>query len=213
MELVRQKAYRKTFDLACEELTRSVLDTRLYSAGLSGALEENVYRVSVPMFDEIVRFSVPGFSFESSKGRNITLTTKIVLLHYIIHASGQSLSGNLVPYEDIPGGRGYAPVFERRVSKPLLSAFGYDRDAFLEGGRSSGGKEEGYGNASFSLNVFPRVPITFILWEGDQDFPPTLRVLFDETIQTYLPLEDIVVVSKMAATRIMKKARVAEYVE
>jgi hypothetical protein len=34
-----------------------------------------------------------------------------------------------------------------------------------------------------------------------------MKVLFDRSIPTYLPLEDIVVVSKMAATRILKQAR------
>ena len=75
-----------------------------------------------------------------------------------------------------------------------------------------GGKEEEYGNASFTLSAFPRLPITFILWEGEEEFPPSIKVLFDQSIHTYLPLEDIVVVSKMAATRILKEAR-KEYSE
>jgi hypothetical protein len=212
-ELVRQKAYKKTFDLACERLAHISLEEQLPRAGLSLEQDGNASRIVVPMFQEVIRLSVPGFSFESSEGRNITLTTKIVILHHIIHASGRPLSGNLIPYEDIPGCRGYAPVFDRRVSRPLLSAFGYSRDTFLEGGLSAGGKTEEFGNASFRLEAFPRIPIVFILWEGDEDFPPSLRVLFDDTIHTYLPLEDIVVVSKMAATRIMKKTRQAEYAE
>ena len=34
-----------------------------------------------------------------------------------------------------------------------------------------------------------------------------MKVLFDRSIHTYLPLKDIVVISKMAATRIIKEAR------
>jgi hypothetical protein len=53
----------------------------------------------------------------------------------------------------------------------------------------------------------PRVPITFILWEGDDEFPPSIKILFDPSITGYLPLEDISVISKLASTRIVKEAR------
>jgi hypothetical protein len=212
MELVRQKAYRKTFEIACDRLGVMPLEERLDRAGLAFSVKGDVYTIAVPSFDEVITLSIPGFSFTSSTASNITLTAKIIILHHIIHASGTPILGELVPYEDVPGCRAYAPVFDRRVSRPLLSAFGYDRDAFASAGASLGGKEGDFGDASFRLDAFPRVPITFVLWEGDKDFPPSLRVLFDPTVHQYLPLEDIVVVSKMAATRILKQAR-KEYAE
>jgi hypothetical protein len=212
MELVRQKAYRKTLEIACDQLSRLPLEERAEKAGVNLSEGKGCQVVYIPSFDEAVELSIPGFTFHSSKSANITLTAKIVLLHYLIHASGTALASELVTYEDIPGCRSYASVFERRVTKPLLSAFGYDRDSFARAAASLGGTATEFGDASFRLYAFPRVPITFILWEGDQDFPPSMKVLFDRTIHQYLPLEDIVVVSKMAATRILKEAR-KEYVE
>ncbi len=178
--------------------------------GSSLVEKEDVSYVSVPFFNETIELAMPGCSFRSLKGSNVTLTTKIIILHYLIHASGNPVGAALVPYEDIPGCRAYLPVFERRVVKPLVGAFGYSRDAFSEAGNALGGKEEEYGNASFTLSAFPRLPITFILWEGEEEFPPSVKVLFDQSIHTYLPLEDIVVVSKMATTRILKEARKGE---
>ena len=207
MELVRQKAYRNTFEAACDHLMDLPLEGCAGKAGLDYVGEGEISRVVVPFFDETIDLVIPGFSFKSARGSNITLTTKIIILHYLIHASGNPVGKNQVPYEDIPGCRFYLPVFERRVVKPLLGAFGRSRDAFAAAGEALGGKEEEYGNASFTLAAFPRVPLTFILWEGHVDFPPAIKVLFDQSIHTYLPLEDIVVVSKMAATRLLKEAR------
>lgn len=212
MELVRQKAYRGTFELACIGLSEMPIEERLAKAGLAASKKGEPYSIPVPFFDETVELTVPGFSFTSARGSNITLATKIVILHYLIHASGNPVGTDLVPYEDIPGCRPYLPVFERRVVKPLVGAFGFARDAFVAAGRNLGGKEGEYGSGSFTLSAFPRLPITFILWEGDNDFPPSIKVLLDRSVHTYLPLEDIVVVSKMAATRILKEARKA-YVE
>ncbi len=69
------------------------------------------------------------------------------------------------------------------------------------------GIAEPFGDASFTIHALPMVPLTFILWEGDQEFPPSVKVLFDPTIDTYLPLEDVTVLSKLAAVRIVKAAR------
>jgi hypothetical protein len=212
MDVVRQKAYHRTFELACSRLADLPLEERATKGGLGFMKKERLSYVSVPFFNETIELAMPGFSFKSLKGSNITLVTKIIILHYLIQASGNPVGATLVPYEDIPGCRTYLPVFERRVVKPLISAFGYSRDAFLAAGTLLGGKEEEYGHASFTLSAFPRLPITFILWEGEEEFPPSIKVLFDQSIHTYLPLEDIVVVSKMAMTRILKEAR-KEYIE
>ena len=101
----------------------------------------------------------------------------------------------------------------KRVLKPLQNAFGYDKYAFLEAGIALGGKEEEYGDASFTLFAFPKVPITFILWEGDEEFPPSVKALFDPSITGYLPLEDIVVIAKLAASRILKTAHKQHSIE
>ena len=207
MELVRQKAYRKTFDMACGRLMELPLEEQAAKAGLEIVRKGGIVRIPVPFFDETIELAIPGFSFESTKGSNVTLTTKIIILHYLIQASGAPSGADLVPYEDIPGCRAYLPVFERRVVRPMLAAFGNARDAFVDAGKAFGGSEEEYGNGSFTLHPFPRVALTFILWEGDEDFPPSIKVLFDRSIPAYLPLEDIVVISKMAATRIIKQAR------
>ena len=163
--------------------------------------------IELPFFDELFSIAIPEFSFKSSKGAGVNLVSKIIALHYLMAATGEPLQGEQAAYEDIPGARHYLPVFESRVLKPLTSAFGYHRDAFLESGTALGGKEEEFGDASFTLFAFPRVPLTFLLWEGDEEFPPSVKTLFDRSISGYLSLEDAVVLSKLAATRIIKAAR------
>jgi len=205
--LEKQKAYKKVFDIACSEFLNSDYKQKLLRAGASFANDRQTF-LKILFFDETISIKIPDFSFKSSKNANITLVAKIMILHYINASSGKPLSGELITYEDIPGLRGYQPVFEKRTSKPLLSAFGIDRYAFLEAGMELGGIKNDYGDASFTLYAFPKVPITFILWEGTEEFPPSLKILFDSTIPDYLPLEDITIISKLASTRIIKQARI-----
>lgn len=207
MALEKQKTYKKVFDLACDELRNSDLVERLWKASVAYRVENGQYVVESPFFEETIITEIPRFAFRSVQGSNVTLAARILILHYLLKASGEPLSQDKIPYEDIPGCRPYAPVFERRVVRPLLSAFGFDRDLFRSAGEALRGTPESYGDVSFALHALPMVPLTFILWEGDQEFPPSLKVLFDPSIDKYLPLEDITVISKLAAIRIIKAAR------
>jgi len=206
MELKKQKTYKTVYEIACDELIASDYAQKCANAGLKCTKEQQGATIEIPYFDETIFVHIPQFSFKSSKGANVTLVTKILLLHYINHASGIPFSGEKVAYGDIPACMHYEPVFAKRVLKPLQNAFGHDKYAFLEAGMALGGKEEEYGDASFTLFAFPKVPITFILWEGDEEFPPSAKTLFDPSITGYLPLEDIVVIAKLAGSRILKTA-------
>ena len=136
----------------------------------------------------------PRGPLSANPATNITLVARIIILHYINSASGIPFTGEKMAYGDIPACMHYDPVFEKRVFKPLVRAFGYDKYAFKEAGKLIGAREEEFGDASFTLFAFPKVPITFILWEGDEEFPPRAKALFDPSITGYLPLEDIVVI-------------------
>ncbi|HOP85067.1 MAG TPA: DUF3786 domain-containing protein [Syntrophorhabdaceae bacterium] len=206
--LKKQKVYKRVFEDACNQLRKSNVKERFQKSGITYRESEKGYRAEIPFFNEIITMLYPEFKFISSKSPVVNLVTKVIILHYINFASGDALNMNLLSYEDIPGCKHYMPIFEKRVTKPLEKAFALNRDAFLEAGRSLNGFEETYGDASFTLYPLPRVPITFILWEADEEFPPSVRVLFDETINSYLPLEDITVIARLAAMRIIKAARI-----
>ncbi len=205
--LEKQKTYKKVYDLACDELRSADLEERLRKASAVYRVENGQYQIECSFFDETIVIEAPRFSFRSKQGNNVTLATRILILHYMLNASGQPLGGEKIPYDDIPGCRPYLPAFERRVVRPLVSAFGFDRDLFRAAGEALRGAPESYGDVSFTLYALPMIPLTFILWEGDQEFPPSVKVLFDPSIHTYLPLEDITVISKLAAVRILKAAR------
>ena len=100
----------------------------------------------------------------------------------------------------------YAGVFARRVTEPLIEKFGRSAGLFQEAGLRSGGTPVGIGDASFTLSALPRIPLQFVLWEGDEEFPPSVQVLFDASVDHYLPLEDVVVLGQMATGRLIHRS-------
>ena len=135
----------------------------------------------------------------------VSLAVRTLLLHYLLQADGSPLAGRWVAYQDIPGGLLYAGVFGKRVTEPLAKTFGRSHKSFMDAGLHLGGKPAGVGDASFILRALPSIPLQFVLWEGDDEFPSKVHLLFDASVDHYLSLEDIVVLGQMAARRLIHR--------
>jgi hypothetical protein len=109
-------------------------------------------------------------------------------------------------YKDIPGGPLYAGVFARRVTEPLVRKFGKSAKGFKEIGIKSGGESVEVGDASSILHAFPSIPLQYVLWEGNKEFPSTVQLLFDASVDHYLPLEDVVVHGQMATSLLIHRS-------
>ncbi len=199
----KQKHYRQAFEVARQEI--QTLDPAVMAAQ-SGAhyhVNDGKTALTIVLFGDPYTIAFPEIEITSPGRQPISLVTRIILLHYLIRADGSEPKGDLIPYKEIPGGMMYAGVFNKRATDPLIKAFGQAPGRFLEAGKAMGGEATDFGDASFSLKVLPRVSITFVLWRGDEEFPPSIQVLFDRSIDRYLSLEDVVVLGEMTSRRLV----------
>jgi hypothetical protein len=206
MELSKQKNYQQSFDLACGMIKRMDLEERAKKAGADYQKGEDGEKIIIHFFSEPYHIQFPQIEFYSPSQKTVSLVTRILLLHYLIHADGNPLTGRWVAYKDIPGGLLYAGVFARRVTEPLQRRFGMLAESFKETGIKSGGDPVAIGDASFILKAFPYVPLQYVLWEGDEEFPPSVQVLFDASVDHYLTLEDIVVLGQVTTGRLINRS-------
>ncbi|WP_051533830.1 DUF3786 domain-containing protein [Desulfitibacter alkalitolerans] len=121
---------------------------------------------------------------------DVPIIWKILMLHYLARASGNPLTGNNISYKDLSGGDIYFEPFKKRTILPLIKIFGKNPHKLIEAGKRLGGIESDKGDYSVTINIFPCIPITYVLWKGDDEFPPNATVLFDETANEYLHTED-----------------------
>jgi hypothetical protein len=208
MELSKQKNYQQSFDLACASIKKMNLEERAKKAGADYQKGEEGENITIEFFSEPYRLRFPLIEFYSPSKKVVSLVTRILLLHYLIRADGNPLTGKWVAYKDIPGGLLYAGVFARRVTEPLQRKFGKSAESFRETGLKSGGEPVEIGDASFVLHAFPRVPLQYVLWEGDDEFPSSVQLLFDASVDHYLTLEDIVVLGQVTTGRIINRSGV-----
>ena len=100
-----------------------------------------------------------------------------------------ALAGEFVPITSLSGvvqssplGKGlfsgYASFFEHRL--PLLE----------QACRSLGGRKEALpGDLAFRLDLLEFLPVVVQYWDGDDEFPPELRLLWDRNILTFMHYE------------------------
>ena len=206
MELAKQKNYQQAFDLASISIAERNLEERAEKAGAGYQKNQGGEEISLSFFSEpyVIRF--PKIEFYAPTQKTVSLVTRVLLLHYLLRADGNPVSGKWVSYKDVPGGLLYAGVFSRRVTEPLARRFGRSASRLQEVGIGLGGESAGVGDASFTLGVFPRISLQLVLWEGDEEFPPSVQLLFDASIDHYLSLEDIVVLGQMTAGRLIQRS-------
>jgi hypothetical protein len=206
VELSKQKNYQQSFDLACASIKGMNLEERSKKAGADYQKGEEGENITIQFFSEPYHIRFPWIEFYSPSKKMVSLVTRILLLHYLIRADGNPLTGKWVAYKDIPGGLLYAGVFARRATEPLQRKFGKTAEFFKRTGIQSGGKPVEVGDASFIIRAFPYVPLQYVLWEGDEEFPASVQLLFDASVDHYLTLEDMVVLGQVMAGRLINRS-------
>ncbi|NLI92653.1 MAG: DUF3786 domain-containing protein [Peptococcaceae bacterium] len=123
---------------------------------------------------------------------------KTLILRYLINAKGMPATGKEINYKDVPGGQVYYRNFHGRCIMRLARTFGGNIPAFEEAMEKLNGTKNGYGDISYRFQFLNNIYITFILWKGDDEFPPSANILFDENVPYYFDAEDLAVVGDIS---------------
>ena len=144
----------------------------------------------------------PAIPDEKPPGFNETL----LLVNYLLSAREIPRSGKLVPPERLPDGMFFFRGLHEIPVAAMIERFGSDPAAFLEAGKLLGAETVSYGDAALSWRALPRVPITFVLWRGDDEFPARASVLFDSEAHRQLALDALGCLASLAIKRLVKAA-------
>lgn len=106
----------------------------------------------------------------------------LAVLHYLLEARMMPLAGQWVSEKDLPGGELFFRGPHALPTDRLASLFGTNPDLFRAASERLGGTPVPMGDVGYRLWVFPRVPILFLLWQGDEEFDPAVHIRFDKGI-------------------------------
>jgi hypothetical protein len=137
-------------------------------------------------------------------GAEVPISDKILILHYLTLASGTPLSNKPIAFQELPEGASYLRTFSKRSIEPLVKYFGGEPERLVEVAKRLGGGKADYGDAAVTINGFKMVPVTLVLWGGDEEFPARGNILFDSTVPEYLSTYDITVLCEAITWRLVR---------
>ena len=206
-KMARVDDYVNAKKLAAEALSRESARVVGQRTGFE-LINDDTLRV--PFLDQVYRVAFPGMQFtreNPEETRDIPLQEQVLILHYMMGDTPEFLSGKWVSYREIPGASFYYSAFVKRAVNPLKSVFGQNISGFRQVAARLNGKKVEPGDAAFEFDVFPKVPLQLIIWEGDEEFPSEANILFDAGIGACLSPEDIAWLSGMLVYRLMALSR------
>ncbi len=171
--------------------------------------ESGLQRYVLESFGLNIYLSVQDKSISCDDDRNGLLTQKLweyaglTYLWYLINAEDIPLSGNLIRPDNIKGGHLFTKGTHVLPLNDIAEKYNDDVEGFFQRGATLNAEKVLFGDAAIKLVPVPRVPVTIILWRGDDEFPPRADLLFDSTCELQLPVDMLWSIAMMSALIIM----------
>ncbi len=201
-----EHGYRLAYKLACEQLARiEDIEQRCRKGDARCQVIDSKRVIILEYLNQSYQVTFPDIEVSLRDSQEeVPLRDKILILHYLTQAKGTPISNKTIAYKELPEGASYFPTFSKRAIQPLVTHFGKEPHQLLDVARRLGGHKADFGDVSVTINAFSRVPITLVLWRGDEEFPCDGNIMFDSTISDYLPTEDINVLCETIVWRLVK---------
>ncbi len=199
-----ERAYAESYNLAFSRLRQADLaDVCLKS----GAVPHDADTIRLTFLNRDYRIDrLAGTVTLASETEPVPIAESLLILHYLVTARGTTPGDGKISFKEIPEGVVYYPTFYKRAIRPLLSKFGALPAGLITAAAMLGGVDAHQGDAAVTVQAFPKVAVTWVLWKGDDEFPAEGTILVDRTIQDYLPTEDIVVLCQTIAIKLCRAA-------
>jgi hypothetical protein len=200
--------YNLAFKLAGEQLAGVDIKEQCRKSGADYKRAGSREIITVEYLGQPYKVTLPDVEISPvGGGAEIPISDKILILHYLTLASGTPLSNKPIAFQELPEGASYLRTFTKRSVAPLVKYFGGEPERLVEVAGRLGGQNVDYGDAAVKIDGFKLVPVTIVLWGGDEEFPPRGNILFDSTISEYLSTYDITVLCDAIVWRLVRFLR------
>jgi len=200
----REKGFLGALQKARQDLQKLDPYTVSFKAACDFRPNDGGGRFLIRFFGQDYVVQLPELSVRTDDGQEPDIATRLIILHYLIHADGAPPADHWIAFRELPNGRVYDSAFQGRSSLRLVRAYGMDEKGFVAAAQALGGDRLTFGDASFMFRLLPRVSMAVIVRFGDEEFGPNVTVLFDAAAGHYLPIEDLAVLGGVLASRLIK---------
>jgi hypothetical protein len=125
------------------------------------------------------------------------------ILYYFYSSKASPPADSWISFSELGDGQFYNAAFQGYTSKKLLQYFNANYSLFEERCLALCGEKTSFGDGAFRFQILPRVAILAVYWQGDEEFPPSYKILFEDTADYHLPTDVYAILGSMLTGKLI----------
>jgi len=118
-----------------------------------------------------------------------------------------ALTGEWVTFEDLKDARPFGPAFRKGNLAPFAATFEGHAQLLKQALIAFGGTPLSTGDVGYEISVFPCIPMRVLFWDGDEELPAQVNLLFDRSATSFIHVESIVSIASEALRHLAREAK------
>lgn len=160
-------------------------------------------RFAVTLLGRTYDIAWPDYAITPRDGGPIpSLPTQTFLLRCLLEARELPGTGQWKTFREMPWGELYIQPFTGRCLTRAAFTFGTRLPAFRAACEKLGAKKLPHGDAGYEFPFFGPYAMEILVWEGDDEFPPSAQLLYTDNFAQGFAAEDRVVAGDILITHI-----------
>ncbi len=167
-------------------------------------------RFHLYLWGQPVTISPPDFLAYTEAGEELDIFSQALLAYYLHTTNGAPLTGEWIAFTELPDAQFYTTAFQGYTGNELAKVFGNDIERLAETAVAIGGWAVQFADRAVAFQVLPRVVIMVACWSGDEEFPPSYRILFDANTRYQLPTDACAIIGSTLTQQLVKRYNLAK---
>ena len=130
------------------------------------------------------------------------LPVQTFLLRRLLEGTAKAWLGTWKTFREMPWGEMYNTPYTGRVLTRAAFTFGFKLPKFAAACEKLGGRKLSHGDEGYEFDFFGPFKMQILMWEPDDEFPPSAQVLYTENFADCFAAEDRVVAGDILITQI-----------
>ena len=149
---------------------------------------------TLKLLGRVFAVSHPDYALTAADGGALPpLPTQTFLLRYLLECKDVAWNGQWKTFREMPWGELYIKPYTGRVLTRAAFTFGTRVAAFRAACEKMGAMPLNHGDAGYQFKFIGDYAIQILVWEGDEEFPPSAQVIYSDNFADGFAPEDRVV--------------------
>jgi hypothetical protein len=128
-----------------------------------------------------------------------------MILYYFSTSRMSPPAGKWVSFSELSDAQFYNAAFQGYTSRKLLQYFQNNCQDFADRCVELGGEKTSFGDGAFRFQILPRVALLAVYWQGDEDFPASYKILFEDIVDQHLPTDGCAILGSMLTGKLIQE--------